>query len=596
MIYNNNNNNSSISLAKLQVRPFDPTGKVAHDKPGAALMDDRSDFLMFARQSHIAVYMEVVNELMFTSRRRGQRASLTVWLLDVTSGEQLAAKTVALAFTAYELSQPLRVDLPMVRADVDSSHVYAVRVCDAATGAVLRQKQVRLYDMPSIRMLPTRWFRAIGASVRGDADSCETESMLTIGADGAWVVLRFACALDMELTALPEVELRIIAPDGVATTAFCHAEREPIDPEGEVRVRYRLDSGYGGRGVWFVEARCMGYAFASALFGSGMRLVGEWGEQDLEPMADYTQEAGRVRWENLIAAMEQEPLPAAAGVSELDSLIGLSRVKAKLNEYTQMVRFNRLRERLGLPGLSMPLHAMFLGSPGTGKTTVAKIIGERLRKIGVLSKGHVVVRERASLVGQYYSSESANTLKALDEARGGILFIDEAYQLCQPDDPKDPGRFVIETLMTALADESDRDWMLILAGYAGPMQAMFAINPGLRSRIPASNIYTFDDFTEQELMAIACRYFAMHRFELTDQARMRLEALLAHDYRHRDSEFGNARHVINLIQTAIMPAMAMRVSLLDAPTAGDLSVIEETDIPAPKLAMPPARRRLGFAV
>ena len=598
---NNNNHNSSISLAELRVRPFDPTSKVAHERPGAELMDNRNDFLMFARQSHIAVYMEVVNELMFTSRRRGQRASVTVWLLDMTSGEELAAKTVALKFTACELRQPVRVDLPMARADVDSSHVYAVRVCDTASGAVLRQKLVRLYDLPSIRMIPTRWFRAVGASVRETAGR-EAEPLLTISGGGAWLELRLACTLDMDVPALPEVELRIIAPDGSATNAFCRVEREEIDPDGEVWLRHKIDSEAGGSGVWCVEARCMGYAFASALFGSGMRVAGEWGAQDLEPIADYTPEVGCARWESLTATMEQEPIPepehetVAGGESELDSLIGLAGVKAKLHEYTQLVWFSRMRERSGLPGLSMPLHAMFLGSPGTGKTTVAKIIGEQLREIGVLSKGHVVVRERASLIGQFYSSESENTLKALEEARGGILFIDEAYQLCQPDDPKDPGRFVIETLMTALADEADRDWMLILAGYAEPMQAMFAINPGLRSRIPASNIYTFDDFTEQELMAIASRYFARHRFELTGQARQRLEELLAHDYRHRDSEFGNARHVINLIQTAILPAMAMRVGAMEAPTAGDLSLIEATDIPTPKLVMPSARRRLGFAV
>lgn len=241
---------------------------------------------------------------------------------------------------------------------------------------------------------------------------------------------------------------------------------------------------------------------------------------------------------------------------------------------------------------------MFLGSPGTGKTTVAKILGGKLRELGVLSKGHVVVRERATLIGKYYSSESENTLAALEEAEGGILFIDEAYQLCQPDDPKDPGRFVIETLMTALADESKRDWMLILAGYTEPMQRLFDINPGLRSRIPQSNIFTFEDFNEAELMEIAEGYLRRNHFTLDEQARHRLCRRLAADYANRDADFGNARHVINLITTSIIPAMASRVSQLSDPDREQLTTILPADIPdcEPQPTYLRGYRRVGFAV
>lgn len=160
---------------------------------------------------------------------------------------------------------------------------------------------------------------------------------------------------------------------------------------------------------------------------------------------------------------------------------------------------------------------MFLGSPGTGKSTVAKMMGVMLHRAGVQSKGHVVVRERATLLEQNYNSEAEKTMEAIEAAQGGILFIDEAYQLCQPNDPRDPGKFVIETLLTALADDSNHDWMLVLAGYSDQMKRMFDMNPGFKSRIPDSNIYVFDDFTESELMEIAEKYLERNNYTLSDE-------------------------------------------------------------------------------
>jgi len=279
---------------------------------------------------------------------------------------------------------------------------------------------------------------------------------------------------------------------------------------------------------------------------------------------------------------EHEPETKEQSIlASLDSLTGLTSVKTKLSTYEKIVKFNKLRLDNGLPGISAPLHAMFLGSPGTGKTTVAKSMGMMLHKAGILSKGHVVVKERANLLGQYYSDEETNTLKAIEEAQGGILFIDEAYQLYQTDDPRDPGRFVVETLMTALADESRRDWMLILAGYPDEMKRMFEMNPGLKSRIPDSNIYVFEDFTESELMEIAENYLARNNFTLTPEAHETLSRRLAADHSAHDKNFGNARHVMNIIQTEIIPAMAVRVVAQGVASPEILSVILPADIPAP---------------
>lgn len=291
---------------------------------------------------------------------------------------------------------------------------------------------------------------------------------------------------------------------------------------------------------------------------------------------------------------EEETVPEEEPEITLDDLTGLDSVKAKLHAFEKLMLFNQMRIERDLPTLRMPLHSMFLGSPGTGKTTVAKRLGKMLHRIGVLDSGHVVVRERATLSGIYYGKEEELTLQAIEEAEDGILFIDEAYQLYNPDDPRDPGRHVVNTLLTALADEKKRNWMLILAGYPDEMMRMFEMNPGLKSRIPDTNIYTFEDFSEEQLMEIATRYFAANQFRLTTKAKAVLTARLAADYAARDKNFGNARHVVNLIQTEIIPAMAQRVMGGRKYDVRGLSEILPCDIPVSQMRPCAPRRLIGY--
>lgn len=314
----------------------------------------------------------------------------------------------------------------------------------------------------------------------------------------------------------------------------------------------------------------------------------EWDEEE-DPEAEELKEQALCK-----KYMEEEETYAANMLTSLEHLTGLRTVKEKLSVYERVVRFNRMRSEKELPSPSLPLHAMFLGSPGTGKTTVAKMIGIMLHRAGILSKGHVVVRERATLLGQNYHSESEKTMEAIEKAQGGILFIDEAYQLYQPNDPRDPGRFVIETLLTTLANEAHRDWMLIMAGYPEEMKRMMEMNPGFKSRIPDSNIYLFEDFTQQELMEIAERYLKRNQYTLTPEAHYALEERLRYDYTHRDNNFGNARHVINMIQTEILPSMAVRVTEEGYPDINTLTEIKACDIPAPHKTVQATRTRIGF--
>lgn len=440
---------------------------------------------------------------------------------------------------------------------------------------------------------------------------------------------------------MPELEIRLYYPDGHYVKAFfkepvCYS-RENYDNNRRT-VECSFETFDDVNGVFYAELLCMEYPIAGFVFDTKCDndVSGSWFGTEIEPMDEYSLQAAvelidshlscrnesasalesdsfdealdrfiATETEDLKqsgclvaedAEIESEEVVPEDPLKSLDHLTGLRSVKEKLRIYERVVRFNRMRADKGLPVAATPLHAMFLGSPGTGKTTVANMMGEMLRRAGVLSKGHVVVRERATLLGQYYSSESEKTLAAIEEARGGILFIDEAYQLYQPNDSRDPGKFIIETLLTALSDDADRDWMLILAGYPDEMKRMFEMNPGFKSRIPDSNIYIFDDFTESELMEIAENYLARNSYTMSVEAHEALATRLKSDYAQREKNFGNARHVVNMIQTEILPSMAVRVTSEGLQNESALTEIQIADIPSPMARHTSSRPRVGFAL
>ncbi len=269
---------------------------------------------------------------------------------------------------------------------------------------------------------------------------------------------------------------------------------------------------------------------------------------------------------------------AMDSMEKLNQLIGLENVKKKIEEYRSVVMLSKKRAMVGLPVVKPVLHAAFMGNPGTGKTTVAKIIGSMMKELGLLSSGHVVVEERSTLMGQNYASEQEKTLSALERAKGGILFIDEAYLLYKPDDPRDPGINVIETLLTALADNEQQDWMLLLAGYTEPMTRLLEQNAGLKSRIPEQNRFHFDDYTVDELMQIADLFCTQNGYELTDESRSKVRDRVEREYALKDNKFGNARFVNNLFKIEIVPAFSMRVNQLENATRADLTLIKGEDV------------------
>ena len=233
---------------------------------------------------------------------------------------------------------------------------------------------------------------------------------------------------------------------------------------------------------------------------------------------------------------------------ELDRLVGCADIKQRMDELVALTSYNKIM-REQFPNSrqhEVSLHSVFLGRPGTGKTTVCKIFGSLLRQAGALSKGHVVVCDRGTFLGTLWGDEERSLRQVLEMAKGGVLMIDEAYLLNGKHD-HDPGKLVIQLLMNILADESQRDIAVVLCGYKEPMMKLLDSNPGLFSRFP--NKFEFTDFTVDELLEITRRRIKDYDYTFTAQAWEKYSNMLAQAHRMRDPEtWGNARFVANQLE------------------------------------------------
>lgn len=232
---------------------------------------------------------------------------------------------------------------------------------------------------------------------------------------------------------------------------------------------------------------------------------------------------------------------------ELNALIGLDAVKKQIDEFSTYLKFLKIREEKGFKeSNTFNLHTAFLGNPGTGKTTVAKMLGQIYNSLDLLSKGHVHEVGRVDLVGEYIGQTAPKVKKAIDKARGGILFVDEAYALSdRGDDGKDFGKEVIEVLLKEMSDGKG-DIAIVFAGYPKEMQSFVSSNPGMGSRI--SNMIHFSDYVPDELMQIA-EYAADKRdVKINEAGKVLLHKKIVEAYRNRDQHFGNARFVNGIIE------------------------------------------------
>ena len=285
-------------------------------------------------------------------------------------------------------------------------------------------------------------------------------------------------------------------------------------------------------------------------------------------------------------------------MNELNGMIGLAEVKQGILSTANQVRLSQERRRLGLKASSsMALHAIFTGNPGTGKTTVARQLGHIYHAMGLLSKGEVIAVDRANLVGQYIGQTEENMKVILEEAKGNVLFIDEAYTLVtNRDDKKDFGGRVLDSLLTVLT-QPDPDMLIVFAGYTKEMDVMLSTNPGLAGRFPYR--YQFADYTEEQLMEIARRLIARDEFILSDEADKAMQDAIAQMLAQRLPNFSNARWIEQFVKNGIIPAMADRVFSTDC---SDVQRIEASDVQkafekfSPKaIELKPRHRVKGFS-
>ena len=258
--------------------------------------------------------------------------------------------------------------------------------------------------------------------------------------------------------------------------------------------------------------------------------------------------------------------------AELDSYIGLSEVKEEIRGLINLAKIYALRRENDLPVADMSLHMVFSGNPGTGKTMIGRFMARVYHSLGILSKGHLVECDRAGLVGGYVGQTALKSAKVLDEALGGVLFIDEAYTLTSKSE-NDFGQEAVDTVLKYMEDHRD-DLVVIVAGYTGPMRRFISSNPGLESRF--NKYVDFADYTAEEMLEIFKLNCKKSCYELTPDAEARLLELLkvaAEDA----GRFGNGRGVRNLFEK-VLAAQANRLASLDTVTREALMSIEMSDV------------------
>lgn len=260
-------------------------------------------------------------------------------------------------------------------------------------------------------------------------------------------------------------------------------------------------------------------------------------------------------------------------MGQLEDLVGLDEVKKDVKNLINLMKVRRLRQENDLPVPPMSLHMVFMGNPGTGKTTVARLISGLYASIGVLSKGQLVEVDRSGLVAGYVGQTALKTQEVIKSALGGVLFIDEAYSLAAGGE-NDFGREAIETILKAMEDHRD-DLVVIVAGYDGPMEKFLGSNPGLESRF--NKYFYFPDYNGEQLMAIFRAQCEKNGYKLTEEADKAAVELFTRLYEERDENFGNGRDVRNCFENMIV-RQANRVAVMEEPGKDELMAVLPEDL------------------
>lgn len=274
-------------------------------------------------------------------------------------------------------------------------------------------------------------------------------------------------------------------------------------------------------------------------------------------------------------AQAGEKKPETDPMEDLNELIGLTGIKHDVRELYDFTKIQKLRKDAGMKTVPVSMHLVFTGNPGTGKTTVARILARLYKQIGVLSTGQLVECDRSGLVAGYVGQTAVKTQKKIEEAMGGVLFIDEAYSLARSaDQGTDFGQEAIDTILKAMEDHRD-EFVVIVAGYTKPMETFIHSNPGLQSRF--NKFIEFPDYTVDELLAIFDLNCRKYEYVPDPEAREQVKTLLMLRKAQMPENFANAREVRNLFET-IITNQARRIAVLEHPTKEEMQQITLEDL------------------
>ncbi len=332
----------------------------------------------------------------------------------------------------------------------------------------------------------------------------------------------------------------------------CMEKEVSLTPGAKDRVDELITEAYRNRDRTFGNARFVHDLVEKAKMQLALRIMAaeDQGEFEKDDLALVIEEDV-----NKIDLSEKRDLPEIPvdeqllkeSLNELDALIGMPKIKDEIHELVSLVRYYQKTGRSVLNKFYM--HTVFVGNPGTGKTTVARILARIYKALGIIERGHMVETDRQGLVAGFVGQTAIKTAEKIDEAMGGVLFIDEAYALTsQRSANGDFGNEVIQTILKRMEDNRGQ-FFVFAAGYPDNMESFLKANPGLNSRF--DRILRFDDYTPEDLLAIALSMFEAHELKVTSKALTHLENYFAHIHKYRDKYFGNARLVRTKVNEAI---------------------------------------------
>ena len=314
--------------------------------------------------------------------------------------------------------------------------------------------------------------------------------------------------------------------------------------KGEKTFNMTFGFGSNTKGTWLIGRYRMEVVFMNKLIAIvGFNVDNDFIEGQVNVMIPGLEPTSFIKVDTEDSSTFEELL------SQINTMIGLREIKNKIAEHATYLKFLNLRKKHGFTeDESQAMYLVFTGNPGTGKTTVANKLGKLYKKMGLLSKGHIMEVDRGDLVGEFIGQTAPKVKEVIEKARGGILFIDEAYSLARAaDDVKDFGREVIEILVKEMSSDKG-DLAVIVAGYPREMKIFVESNPGLKSRF--KYFFEFPDYLPQELNEIADFACKEKDLSLSDDAKLRLHEIIVETYRNRDKHFGNARFVYDIIEKA----------------------------------------------